>query len=185
MTGLVHGGLPVRKWKKLLQITFIFCLVFFSNRTLYSQHIARDSTQIQKAEKQDEAHPGSGSHWFAGAKVGLIYLFGLELQYNLTTKGVSRMYLAAAVQSSVVVNSANIGGGVFLGNTGLGIGCRFHQLLWFESEKESNIQPGYGPEIIWNKKIGAKNLVNLHAGGIITEGAFFPDISFGVLIPIK
>ncbi len=184
MSGLVHGGISVRKWV-VMQIAFLICLVILGNQSLYSQHISQDSTQNQQAKNMPEAHPGSGSHWFAGAKVGLIYLFGVELQYNLTTKGVSRMYMAAAVQTSVVVNSANIGGGVFLGKTGLGLGCRYHHLLWFEGEADSKIQPGYGPEIIWNKKIGAKNLVNLHAGGIVTEGAFFPDISFGLMIPLK
>jgi len=185
MSGLVHGGTIDRAGYKLQQIALVCFLVIICNQTFYSQAIAQDSPQKQHEKNQDEAHPGSGSHWFAGAKVGLIYLFGLELQYNLATKGVNRMYLAAAVQSSVVVNSANIGGGIFLGKTSLGLGCRYHQLLWFKGEAESQIQPGYGPEIIWNKKIGEKNLINLHAGGIITEGAFFPDISFGLMIPLK
>lgn len=184
MFGLLHGGTTIGKWI-IVQIAFTICLVILNNQALYSQHISQDSAQNQQAKNQHEAHPGSGSHWFAGAKVGLIYLFGLELQYNLTTRGVNRMYMAAAVQSSVVVNSANIGGGVFLGKTGIGLGCRYHHLLWFENKAESKFQPGYGPEIIWNKKIGAKNQINLHAGGIVTEGAFFPDITFGLMIPLK
>lgn len=184
MSILVHGGSSVPRWNKLLQFTILLCLIFFCHQTLYSQEIGKDTIQ-NASPKSQKTHPGSGSHWFAGAKVGIVYLFGLELQYNLTTKGVSRMYLAAAVQSSVVVNSANAGGGVFMGKTGLGLGCRYHHLLWFESEADSHIQPGYGPEIIWNKKIGAKNLINLHAGGVVTDGAFFPDISFGLMIPLK
>lgn len=93
--------------------------------------------------------------------------------------------MAAAIQTSLVVNSANVGGGVFLGKTGIGIGCRYHHLLWFESESDSKIQPGYGPEVVWNRTIGTKYIINLHAGGIITEGSFFPDISFGVFLPLN
>ena len=53
------------------------------------------------------------------------------------------------------------------------------------SEAESKIQPGYGPEVVYNKTIGTKYIINLHAGGIITEGSFFPDVSFGVFLPLN
>ena len=185
MAGLLRGGLPIWKSRNLIQFVFSISILTFSGGAVCGQDTSQNSIPSQFVYNQQEVNPGSTSQWYAGAKVGLIYLFGLELQYNLSTNGIRRIYLAAAVQSSLVVNSANIGGGVFLGKTGLGLGCRYHHLLWFESEADSKIQPGYGPEIIWAKKIGEKNLVNLHAGGIITEGVFFPDISFGWLIPLK
>jgi hypothetical protein len=122
---------------------------------------------------------------YAGAKVGLVYILGLEMSYVLETQNTSRLYLAAALQSSFIINSANAGGGVFLGRSGVAVGCRYHHLLWFESENDSKIQPGYGPEVIYNKTIGTKYIVNLHAGGIITKGSFFPDISFGVFLPLN
>lgn len=122
---------------------------------------------------------------YVGAKVGLVYLLGIEMEYILQTKNVNRLYAAAALQSSFIVNSANIGGGVFLGKTGIGLGCRYHHLLWFESEKESKIQPGYGPEIVYNKTIGTKYIINLHAGGIVTKGSVFPDVTFGIFIPLN
>ena len=74
---------------------------------------------------------------------------------------------------------------MFLGKTGIGLGCRYHHLLWFESEKESKIQPGYGPEIVYNKTIGTKYIINLHAGGIVTKGSVFPDVTFGIFIPLN
>lgn len=124
-------------------------------------------------------------NFYLGGKLGFVYVFGIETNYILQTNDINRIYLAAAIQSSIVVNSANAGGGFFLGKTGIGVGCRYHHLLWFENEKESRIQPGYGPELVWNRTIGTKYIINLHAGGIITEGSFFPDISFGVFLPLN
>lgn len=137
-----------------------------------------DSTDIEKVNTVK-------NNFYAGAKVGLVFLLGLELNYIMQTHGTNRFYLAVAAQSSLIINSANAGGGIFLGKTGIGVGCRYHHLLWFESEKESKIQPGYGPEIIYNKTIGTKNIINLHVGGIISEGSFFPDISFGIFLPLN
>ncbi len=124
-------------------------------------------------------------NFYLGGKLGLAFIFGIELNYIIQSREVNRTYFAAAIQSSLIVSSANVGGGVFLGKTGIGIGCRYHHLLWFESEKDSKIQPGYGPEVVWNGRIGSKYLINLHAGGIITKGSFFPDISFGVFLPLN
>jgi hypothetical protein len=141
------------------------------------------------SDPPDESMEGAGGQTrhniYVGAKVGLVYLLGIEMDYILQTRGVNRLYAAAALQSSFIVNSANIGGGVFLGKTGIGIGCRYHHLLWFESEKDSKIQPGYGPEVIYNKTIGTKYIINLHVGSIITEGSFFPDVTFGIFIPLN
>ena len=141
-----------------------------------------DSTQVSTISRFEKT---TQHNFYAGAKLGLIYLLGLEMNYILQTKDVNRLYLAAAIQSSLIVNSANIGGGVFLGKTGVGIGCRYHHLLWFESEKDSKIQPGVGPEVVYTFNAGTKYIMNLHAGGILTEGSFFPDISFGVFIPLN
>lgn len=141
--------------------------------------------QTPKQEIEIEIEKPVNHNFFLGGKLGLIYLFGIETNYILQTKGINRIYLAAAIQTSLVVNSANAGGGFFLGKTGIGLGCRYHHLLWFESEKDSKIQPGYGPEVVWNRTIGTKYIINLHAGGIITEGSFFPDISFGVFLPLN
>ena len=142
--------------------------------------------QIENSIPQNEENSQSRSNnFYLGAKVGVIFLLGVELDYVFKTKDISRFYMAVAVQSSVIINSANAGGGVFLGNSGLGLGCRYHHLLWFESEKESTIQPGVGPEVIYNKSIGTKYILNLHAGAIITEGYVFPEISFGVFMPLN
>ena len=142
------------------------------------------SNQLTTIESQEEIKK-TNHNFYLGAKVGLVYVFGLEMEYILQTKEINRFYLATAVQTSLIVNSFNAGGGFFLGKTGIGLGCRYHHLLWFENEKESKIQPGYGPEVIWNKTIGTKYIINLHAGGIITEGSFFPDISFGIFLPLN
>lgn len=145
-----------------------------------------DNEDIQSPNiHQDKDSKITNHNFYLGAKLGLVYVFGIEMEYIIQTNEINRMYLATSVQSSLIVNSFNAGGGFFLGKTGIGLGCRYHHLLWFESEKESKIQPGYGPEVIWNKTIGTKYIVNLHAGGIITEGSFFPDISFGVFLPLN
>jgi len=148
----------------------------------YSELIA----QADQLSINEENSISSVKHnFYLGGKLGLIYVFGIEMNYIIQTHKINRVYFAAAIQSSIVINSANVGGGVFLGKSGIGLGCRYHHLLWFESEKESKIQPGYGPEIVWNRTIGTKYIINLHAGGIITEGSFFPDISFGVFLPLN
>ena len=141
--------------------------------------------QAQETEPEQETIKKTEHNLYLGGKLGLIYIFGVEMNYIIRTREINRIYLAAAIQTSLVVNSANAGGGVFLGRTGIGIGCRYHHLLWFESESESKIQPGYGPELVWNRTIGTKYIINLHAGGIITKGSFFPDISFGVFLPLN
>ena len=146
---------------------------------------------ISFGQSTGDQHPEYSSikrvnhNFYLGGKLGLIYVFGIEAQYILQTKDINRIYLASAIQTSFVVNSINAGGGIFIGKSGIGVGCRYHHLLWFESEKDSKIQPGYGPELVWNRTIGTKYIINLHAGGIITEGSFFPDISFGVFLPLN
>ena len=133
----------------------------------------------------EEKIHNTNNRFYLGAKVGLVFVLGIELEYIFQTQEISRIYLAAAFQSSLIISSANAGGGFFLGKTGIGLGCRYHHMLWFESEKESKIQPGYGPEVVYNKTIGTKYIVNLHAGCIITEGSYFPDISFGLFLPLN
>lgn len=145
-------------------------------------HVLAQNSALET--NSDKIHSGR-NNFYLGAKVGLVYLFGVELEYIYKTNDINRFYLAAAIQSSVIINSANAGGGFFLGKTGLGLGCRYHHLLWFESEKDSKIQPGYGPEVVYNKTIGTKYIVNLHAGCVISEGYLFPDISFGVFLPLN
>lgn len=165
--------------------------VYLTFMLMCSFHVVYPSTSlndydIESSNSQQGKDSKKANHnFYLGAKVGLVYVFGIELEYIIQTNEINRMYLATSVQSSLIINSFNAGGGFFLGKTGVGMGCRYHHLLWFESEKESKIQPGYGPEVIWNKTIGTKYIVNLHAGGIITEGSFFPDISFGVFLPLN
>jgi hypothetical protein len=159
---------------------FLLSVIFaIPSRICRAQTIGETNSETIKQEKTVR------NNFYIGAKVGLVYVLGIEMNYILQTHEVNRLYLAAAIQSSFIVNSANAGGGFFLGNSGLGVGCRYHHLLWFESEKDSKIQPGYGPELVYNKTIGTKYIINLHAGAIITEGSFFPDISFGVFIPLN
>jgi hypothetical protein len=157
-------------------LSFLFAI---PPRICRAQTVGETNSDTNKQEKTVR------NNFYVGAKVGLVYVLGIEINYILQTHEVNRLYLAAAIQSSFIVNSANAGGGFFLGKSGLGVGCRYHHLLWFESEKDSKIQPGYGPELVYNKTIGTKYIINLHAGGIITEGSFFPDISFGVFIPLN
>ena len=163
--------------RNLICAILIFTALGFSNLA-----IGQDST-IQELKKKKSDH--IKHNFYLGGKLGLIYIFGIETNYILQTHDVNRIYLAAAIQTSLVVNSLNAGGGFYLGKTGIGLGCRYHHLLWFESEKDSKIQPGYGPEVVWNRTIGTKYIINLHAGGIITKGSFFPDISFGVFLPLN
>ena len=143
--------------------------------------LREETAPAEEITNDQEVH----HNFYLGAKLGLVYIFGIELDYIIQSKDINRFYMAAAVQSSLIVNSINAGGGFFLGRTGVGLGCRYHHLLWFESEKDSKIQPGYGPEIVWNGRIGTKYIINLHAGGIITKGSFFPDVSFGVFLPLN
>ncbi len=143
-------------------------------------------TDLSGQDAGEKARDSQGNNkFYLGAKLGVIYVFGIEFNYIYQTKDIKRFYLASSVQTSLIVNSFNAGGGVFIGKTNIGLGCRYHHLLWFESEKDSKIQPGYGPEMVWSKTIGTKYIINLHAGGIITKGSFFPDISFGVFLPLN
>lgn len=156
----------------------IIVISIFSSAKSYCQNSALPEVENEVSKKIDH-------NFYLGGKLGLIYVFGIEMEYIIQSNEINRVYFAAAIQTSLVVNSINAGGGFFLGKTGIGIGCRYHHLLWFESEKDSKIQPGYGPEVVWNRTIGTKYIINLHAGGIITEGSFFPDISFGVFLPLN
>ncbi len=159
---------------------------FFFILSIHASASSSDTDDINTGIEQDKPTDKKINHnFYLGAKLGVVFLIGVELEYILQTKEVNRFYLAASVQSSVIFNSANAGGGIFLGKTGLAVGCRYHHLLWLESEKESNIEPGYGPEVIWTKTVGTKYVINLHAGGIITKNTFFPDISFGLFIPLN
>ena len=168
-----------------------FLLVIFTFVLINSFHVGYSSTcsddyGIQSSNPQQVDESKKMNHnFYLGAKVGLIYLIGIELDYIIQTNEINRIYFATSIQTSLIVNSFNAGGGFFLGKSGVGLGCRYHHLLWFESEAESKIQPGYGPEVVYNKTIGTKYIINLHAGGIITEGSFFPDVSFGVFLPLN
>ena len=166
-------------WSK---ITHLFTCTTLLLIISISTCLAFESDPVNK-EKDTEAK--SNHNFYLGAKVGLVYILGVETNYIFQTQDINRFYMAAAIQTSFIVNSVNAGGGVFLGRSGIGLGCRYHHLLWFESESDSKIQPGYGPEIVYNKTIGTKYIINLHAGGIITKGSFFPDISFGVFLPLN
>lgn len=167
---------------KVLFVLFSFIIIPFFHS--FASGPSGNKNQLTPSETPEEIKK-TNHNFYLGAKVGLAYVLGLELEYIVQTNEINRFYLATAVQTSLIVNSFNAGGGFFLGKTGIGLGCRYHHLLWFDSEKESKIQPGYGPEIIWNKTIGTKYIINLHAGGIITKGSFFPDISFGVFLPLN
>ena len=174
-------------WDGKVWVTFSFkrtSAIFLFLILPFFQSIAQNSQPETFSEKSEKIH-SNHNNVYLGAKLGLVFVFGLELEYIFQTKNINRFYLAAAVQSSVIINSANAGGGFFLGRSGIGVGCRYHHLLWFENEKESTIQPGFGPEVVYNKTIGTKYIINLHAGGIVTEGSFFPDISFGVFLPLN
>jgi len=172
---------------KVGHVFFFVLLLFAFNAascfTLNSENSS--SSQTEQSQEEEEKSQSVKNQFYLGAKVGLVFILGIEANYILQTNNVNRLYLATAIQSSFIINSVNAGGGFFLGRTGIGIGCRYHHLLWFESEKESKIQPGYGPELVYNKTIGTKYIVNLHVGGIITEGSFFPDISFGIFLPLN
>lgn len=167
---------------QLVLYTFLFICSF--NVAFASTSLEDYGINFSNSQEPDELKK-TNHNFYLGAKVGLVYVFGIEFQYIIQTNEINRIYLATSVQSSIIVNSINAGGGFFLGKTGIGLGCRYHHLLWFEGENVSKIQPGYGPEVIWNKTIGTKYIINLHAGGIITEGSFFPDISFGVFLPLN
>lgn len=167
----------------------IYKYVIFALLIFYSFHVSAAINSLNNSGvNTNEEKPIAKKiehNFYLGAKVGLVFLIGLELEYILQTKNVNRFYLAASVQTSVIFNSANAGGGIFLGKTGLALGVRYHHLLWLESEKDSNVEPGYGPEVIWTKTVGTKYIINLHAGGIIAKNTFFPDISFGLFIPLN
>jgi len=164
--------------KTIRIFAFIAALAFVTESSASLGSVLGDDEKESKKSTMDH-------NFYLGAKVGLVYIIGIETNYIIQSRDVNRVYLAAAIQTSFIVNSINAGGGVFLGKTGVGLGCRYHHLLWFESESDSKIQPGYGPEIVYNKTIGTKYIINLHAGGIITKGSFFPDISFGVFLPLN
>lgn len=125
--------------------------------------------------------------FYAGAKVGALFLFGVEINCIIRNKDHKIGYLAAAAQTSLLLSSLNAGGGIIFGKTGLGIGCRYHHLLWFEKEGNEQIQPAVGPEIVWKKAMGSSQriMVNLQAGMAISKTSLFPDISIGLFLPLR
>ena len=180
MSGKFHS-ISIRSYQ-IIFFTFLFICSF----SIAFASISLEDSDINSSKSQEDAEIKRTNHnFYLGAKVGLVYVIGIELEYIIQSNEINRIYLATSVQTSLIVNSINAGGGFFLGKTGVGLGCRYHHLLWFESENDSKIQPGYGPEVIWNKTIGTQYVINLHAGGIITKGSFFPDLSFGVFLPLN
>ena len=125
--------------------------------------------------------------FYAGAKVGALFLFGVEINCIIRNKDHKIGYLAAAAQTSLLLSSLNAGGGIIFGKTGIGIGCRYHHLLWFEKEGNEQIQPAVGPEIVWKNAMGSSQriMVNLQAGMAISKTSLFPDISIGLFLPLR
>jgi hypothetical protein len=125
--------------------------------------------------------------FYAGVKVGALFAFGVEMNCIFRHGEVKVAYLAAAAQTSLLLNSLNAGGGVIFGHTGIGLGCRYHHLLWFEKEGNERVQPAVGPEIVWKKGLGSSGriMANLHAGMVFSKTSLFPDVTIGLMLPLR
>jgi hypothetical protein len=133
------------------------------------------------------AQEGTTHHFLTGVKVGAVFVFGVELDYILKHKGRKLLYIAAAGQTSIVINTINGGGGFFLTRWGLGVGCRYNHVIRLYDENISVGIPGYSPEVVWYKEMGLNRnwYINLRAATIITKEDFWPDISFGIFLPLN
>jgi hypothetical protein len=125
--------------------------------------------------------------FYAGVKVGALFAFGVEMNCIFRHGEVKVAYLAAAAQTSLLLNTLNAGGGVIFGRTGIGLGCRYHHLLWFEKEGNERVQPAVGPEIVWKKGLGSSGriMANLHAGMVFSKTSLFPDVTIGLMLPLR
>ncbi len=169
---------------KSMKFIYIYAGIFFLSIGIsFSQNSSDSTALIKEINKSTDKRT---HNLYAGAKVGAIFVVGLELNYILNSKNRQIMYLASSAQSTFVINTVNVGGGIFLGKTNLGVGCRYNRTFRIESEKHSKTGEGWAPEVVWYKAVGPNNkfLVNLHAGTIFTNDGIYPDITFGVFLPL-
>lgn len=126
-------------------------------------------------------------HLLAGAKLGVVFAFGVELNYIWRHYDRKITYLAASAQTSIIINSINGGGGFFLTKWGLGAGFRYHYLIRLYEEGEKVFLQGYAPEIVWYKQMGPQKnwYMNLKAGVVLNRDQPWPDISFGIFLPLS
>lgn len=145
------------------------------------------SVQVHDLQQPETKNPEVIHRFLAGAKVGALFAFGLELNYMLKNSRRKILYLGAAAQTSIVLNAVNGGGGVFITNWGLGVGARYNHVFRLYDESISLGIPGYSPEVVWYKEMGPNRnwYINLRAATIITKEDFWPDISFGIFLPLN
>jgi hypothetical protein len=165
---------------------FLMMLAFIAALPTYGQTQAQTDTATYYSE--DPKVNGIRHRFLAGARIGAVFAFGLEFNYIYKPHNTEIFYLAAAAETSIVLNSVNAGGGIFLGNSGIGLGCRYNYMLWFELEDSERNSPGVAPEIVYYRRLGFRSNIylNLHAGAVFTrDERVFPDISFGLFLPLQ
>jgi len=178
----------------------LFAAFLCSNAVLQAQP---GQVAVQQANKEKSTEPASyligqddpatknlkknHHHLLAGVKLGVVYAFGVEIDYIWRHMDRKMTYLSASGQTSIVLNSINGGGGIFLTRWGLGAGFRYHHLIRIYEEGDNVFLPGYSPEIVWYKEMGPqKNLyIHMKAGVILNRDQKWPDISFGIFLPLS
>ncbi|MGB3465418.1 MAG: hypothetical protein WBA74_09110 [Cyclobacteriaceae bacterium] len=128
--------------KKFLQIVFLL-MVLHGGKALCQ---TSDSTMAN----------GLNEGLYIGLKVGLPYLIGVDMGYLIADRKRVRVYLNASVQTIILFNSANIGGGYFLGKKGFSLGLRFNNYAHIVSSSISDEDSGklLGPELAWFGAVG-------------------------------
>jgi hypothetical protein len=185
----------VPKWPKnlhLLCLALLFSFNAFGNISTQedttSEKTSENSYYIEAFDEPSAQTPKKNRHHLlAGAKLGVVYVFGVELNYIWRHKERKITYLAASGQTSIVLNSINGGGGFFITGWGLGAGFRYHHLIRLYEEGDKVFLPGYAPEIVWYKEMGPQKnwYINMKAGIILNRDQKWPDISFGMFLPLS
>lgn len=105
---------------------------------------------------------GSEDTFYLGLKAGVPYLAGLDAGYLIADQKRVKFYVNFSLQTIILLNSANVGAGYFLGRKGFSIGLRYSAYAHILDSAISEASNGtiISPELGWYKAVGkSKNTI--------------------------
>ncbi|MCC5929416.1 MAG: hypothetical protein JJU28_09245 [Cyclobacteriaceae bacterium] len=147
--------------------------------------VAADSTDIIFYSEAFDTKivPSGKSTLYLGSRLGGVFVAGVNLTYIYFYNNRPVLFLEGALQTTLIINSVNGAAGIYLGQN-VSAGVRYHRIYRYIFEDEYN-GFAWAPELAWTKFMGVhrRKSVQLRAG-LVIERAIYPDISFGINIPI-
>jgi hypothetical protein len=151
-----------------------------------------DGQNILEITENDSA---KHEHLFlVGARLGIIYLVGLQASYVELLNDKPRLYADVQYQTSLLVDALGVGGGIHLGRSKIFfIGAKAYLMTyreWNYAPKSSSLN--FGPELGFAWRLGKRKGVRLDVragvlGGFDENRQFYapPNVSVGLSFDIK